>query len=78
MYNQGYKDIINVDISTVVIEQMSERNKDKPEMTWQVMDILKMTFPDEKFDVVIDKSTIDAILCGDYSFYNTAIMLHEV
>jgi len=42
------------------------------------MDILKMDFQDEIFDCVIDKSTIDAILCGDYSFYNTALMLNEV
>ena len=37
-------------------------------MTWLVMDALKMTFEDNEFDAVIDKSTIDAILCGKSSF----------
>lgn len=37
-----------------------------------------MTFKSEEFDCVIDKSTIDAILCGELSFYNTAKMLNEV
>lgn len=42
------------------------------------MDALKMEFGPSHFDVVIDKSTIDAILCGEFSFYNTAQMLNEV
>lgn len=42
------------------------------------MDALKMTYNSEQFDCVIDKSTIDAILCGEFSFYNTAIMLNEI
>ncbi len=47
-------------------------------MKWITMDALDMGFKDATFDCVIDKSTIDAILCGDYSFYNTAIMIKEV
>ena len=33
---------------------------------------------DGSFDVVLDKSTMDALLCGDNSFLMTAKMLHEV
>ena len=47
-------------------------------MKWEVMDALKMEYSSGCFDVVIDKSTIDAILCGEFSFYNTAKMLNEV
>ena len=68
MYDDGYQNIINIDISSVVIEQMKEINKERTKMTWHVMDALKMEFEDKKFDAVIDKSTIDAILCGQYSF----------
>lgn len=32
MYINGYKNIINIDISKVVIDQMQKRNEDKPEM----------------------------------------------
>ena len=42
------------------------------------MDITKMTYPDEYFDVAIDKSTIDALLCGDNAFINVAKMTKEV
>ncbi len=34
-----------------------------------------MRFPSNHFDLIIDKSTIDALLCGDSSFMNTAIMM---
>jgi len=32
MYDDGYKNIVNVDYSPVVIENMSTRNRDRPEM----------------------------------------------
>eukprot|EP00356_Strombidium_inclinatum_P012707 CAMPEP_0170490806 /NCGR_PEP_ID=MMETSP0208-20121228/9574_1 /TAXON_ID=197538 /ORGANISM="Strombidium inclinatum, Strain S3" /LENGTH=94 /DNA_ID=CAMNT_0010766261 /DNA_START=292 /DNA_END=576 /DNA_ORIENTATION=- len=46
-------------------------------MIYEVMDVCDLKYPDNYFDVVIDKSTIDAILCGDNAFLNTAIMLKE-
>ena len=39
------------------------------------MDVRNMRFPSNHFDLIIDKSTIDALLCGDSSFMNTAIMM---
>lgn len=78
MYKDGYKNIVNIDISEIVIKQMKLRNIKNTKMTWLVMDCLKMEFKDNEFDAIIDKSTIDAILCGEYSFYNTAKMLNEV
>lgn len=42
------------------------------------MDVRDIQYPDKYFDLVIDKSTIDALLCGDKSFTNVAIMLKEV
>ena len=78
MYRDGYKNIVNIDISNVVIQQMVERNPDKPEMIWEVMDVRDLKFPGESFDLAIDKSTIDALLCGDNSFINVAKMTKEV
>jgi EEF1A lysine methyltransferase 4 len=44
-----------------------------------VADALDMNqFRDESYDIVIEKSTLDAILCGDKSFLNAAKMLKEV
>lgn len=42
------------------------------------MDVREIKFPEKYFDLVIDKSTIDALLCGDKSFVNVAKMLNEV
>jgi ubiquinone/menaquinone biosynthesis C-methylase UbiE len=43
-----------------------------------VMDVRDLQYDDEHFDVIIDKSTMDALLCGDQSFLNVAIMTKEV
>ena len=58
---------------------MSERNTEKrPEMEWHVMDITDMSeLADNTFDLAIDKSTIDALLCGDDAFEKVAFMLKE-
>ena len=62
MYLSNYKNIINIDISDIVIQKMK---KQYPEMDWQVMDATKMTFENNSFDCSIDKGTLDAIMCGN-------------
>lgn len=47
-------------------------------MKWLVGDVLNLDFTDSQFDTVIDKSTLDAILCGELSFYNAAKMIAQV
>ncbi|XP_053247143.1 eEF1A lysine and N-terminal methyltransferase isoform X6 [Podarcis raffonei] len=42
---------------------MQERSAHlRPKMTYMVMDVLQMDFPDERFQVVLDKGTLDALL----------------
>ena len=43
MYQSGYKNIVNIDISSSVIDQMREKF---PYMVWQAMDATKMDYPD--------------------------------
>lgn len=38
MYDDGYHNIVNNDISPIVIDQMKERNKSRVGMTYDVMD----------------------------------------
>ena len=64
MYLSNYKKIINIDISDVVIQKMKNQY---PEMWWREMDATKMTFENNFFDCVIDKGTLDAIMCGNDS-----------
>ncbi|CAE8587655.1 unnamed protein product [Polarella glacialis] len=62
----GCKQQVNIDTSAVVIQQMQARNSElRPQLQWLVMDATAMDFPDEHFDVVIDKGTLDTILCED-------------
>lgn len=56
---------------------MRDRNKDRKGMTYEVMDVCNLSYPDNFFDIAIDKSTIDALLCGDNAYLNTALMLKE-
>lgn len=42
------------------------------------MDVRDLQYEDNYFDLIIDKSTMDALLCGDQSFLNVAIMTKEV
>lgn len=78
MYDDGYHNIKNIDISQNVIKLMAERSKDRPEMTYEVMDVRDIKYESNFFDLAIDKSTIDALLCGDDAFINVAKMIKEV
>lgn len=42
------------------------------------MDVRDIKYDNETFDLIIDKSTIDALLCGESSFASVATMLKEV
>ena len=60
---------------------MAERNKDtRPEMQWHSLDCRKLSekFAENSFDFVFDKTTIDAIMCGDRGHLNVARYLKEV
>lgn len=67
MYDVGMcEDIVNIDISDAVIRQMQERSGSKrPKMSYLLMDMLQMDFPDAHFQVVLDKGTLDAILTDE-------------
>jgi len=63
MYDDGYKNIVNIDYSSVVIDQMRRRHKERrPEMEWLEMDVRDLQFADQSFDVAIDKGTMDAMM----------------
>ena len=79
LYDAGYENQVNTDISAVVIEQMAERNKEtRPNIEWLVMDITDMSeFESNRFDIIIDKGTMDALLCGNDAYLKVAMMLKE-
>lgn len=82
--------IVNVDFSTVVIEQMKKRFKerehydgdemsnDEQATTFVCADITEgLPFDDESFDLVIVKGTLDAVLCGNGGTFNAKTVVSE-
>ena len=67
LYDKGYKHIVNIDFSPHVIEKMrsASMKAGRDKMIWLEMDMLKMTFENCVFDVVIDKATMDAIMVDE-------------
>jgi len=60
LYRRGFKNIINIDYSVVVIENMAkEYSQEMPEMTWMAMDVRDLKYEDGAFDIVIDKALMD-------------------
>ncbi|WCJ20817.1 S-adenosyl-L-methionine-dependent methyltransferases superfamily protein [Euphorbia peplus] len=79
MVNDGYEDVVNVDISSVVIEAMQKKYSNTPQLKYIQMDVRDMSaFQKGSFDAVIDKGTIDSLLCGGNSRRNAVKMLEEV
>ena len=75
MYDDGFTNLTNIDIASVVISQMAKRNTSRPNMVFKCMDVCQMEFADASFNAVIDKSTMDSILCGDKSDIVVAHMM---
>lgn len=77
MYDDNYTKIYNIDICKNVIEIMRKRSKGRF-MHFDQMDVRNLKYKDETFDLVIDKSTMDALLCGENSYANVAQMTKEI
>ncbi|XP_042474872.1 eEF1A lysine and N-terminal methyltransferase isoform X2 [Macadamia integrifolia] len=79
MVDDGYRDVVNIDISSVVIEAMQKKCQDRPELKYIKMDVQDMSaFEAGYFDAVIDKGTLDSLMCGHNSQQNVTKMLEEV
>ncbi|KAJ7015679.1 EEF1A lysine methyltransferase 4-like isoform X1 [Populus alba x Populus x berolinensis] len=79
MVDDGYENIMNVDISSVAIDLMRRKYEHMPQLNYMEMDVRDMSFfPDESFDAVIDKGTLDSLMCGSDAPISAARMLGEV
>ncbi|PBC32924.1 eEF1A lysine and N-terminal methyltransferase homolog [Apis cerana] len=63
LYDAGYRNITNIDISHIVIKQMRDINASiRPQLVYEHMDATQMTYSDNTFNVVLDKGTLDALM----------------
>lgn len=68
LYNDGFKNITNIDYSPVVIEKHKEKYGHL--MKYLVMDMRELHFNEEKFDIVIEKCTLDVLYTAETSPWN--------
>ena len=78
MYDDGYHNIYNKKKKKNVINIMKKRNEKRPKMSFEVMDVRDLKYENNSIDLAVDKSTIDALLCGENSYINVAKMIKEV
>ncbi|XP_020275314.1 methyltransferase-like protein 13 isoform X2 [Asparagus officinalis] len=79
MVKDGYVEIMNIDISSVVIEIMRRKCAHIPQLKYVLMDVRDMSFfQDGSFDCVIDKGTLDSLMCGTDAPLSAFQMLEEV
>eukprot|EP01119_Soliformovum_irregulare_P025069 TRINITY_DN916_c0_g1_i1.p1 TRINITY_DN916_c0_g1~~TRINITY_DN916_c0_g1_i1.p1 ORF type:complete len:208 (-),score=39.41 TRINITY_DN916_c0_g1_i1:56-679(-) len=80
MYKAGYTDITSIDFAKQAIDIMKDRaqqqNLDK--LVYLEMDARQMTFSASSFDVVIDKGTLDAMMCGKNNILNCEKTCSEI
>ncbi|KAH7667113.1 Endothelin-converting enzyme 1 protein [Dioscorea alata] len=79
MVKDGYEDIMNIDISSIAIEMMRRKCSHIPHLKYRKMDVRHMDFfQDESFDCVIDKGTLDSLMCGTDAPLSASRMVEEV
>nr|XP_034180029.1 eEF1A lysine and N-terminal methyltransferase homolog [Osmia lignaria] len=63
LYDAGYRNITNIDISHIVIKQMHDINASvRPDLVYEQMDATRLTYSDDTFSVILDKGTLDALM----------------
>ncbi|KRY31050.1 Methyltransferase-like protein 13 [Trichinella spiralis] len=63
LYDNGFKNIVSIDIVRSVIRKQIYRNrKRRPELTFSSGDATKLEYADQLFSAVLDKGTIDAMM----------------
>eukprot|EP01068_Selenidium_serpulae_P006202 Selendium_serpulae@DN4310_c0_g1_i4.p1 len=79
MYDEGFTNQVNIDISSVVISALSQKHRDKANMQFLQMSVTNMAeFGDQSFDTIVDKGTADSLLCGEDFSTNIQLALKEV
>lgn len=80
LYEQGYHCLTNIDVSGVATKYMSDKNARYEDMEYAQMDV---TDPDigthpESFQLVIDKGTLDSLVCCEGDSRKVEMMLINV
>lgn len=77
MLEDGFTGTMNIDFSPVVIDAMRRKYTGK-DIVYNVGNALELEFTGETFDLIIDKATLDTVLCSENCTLNVGKMLKEV
>ncbi|ROL55556.1 Methyltransferase-like protein 13 [Anabarilius grahami] len=62
LYDVGYHQLTNIDISETVVSHMNQRNAERrPDLTFQQVDATQTGFESGSFQATLDKGTLDAM-----------------
>lgn len=75
LYDVGYQNITNIDVSEIVIKQMKSINNHRNNMKFLYMDATKMSFNNDEYNVVLDKGTLDALMPDDS--HETSLIINK-
>jgi SAM-dependent methyltransferase len=79
LLEDGFEEVVGFDISSVVIEKSKKAYAKERRIKWICGDVLSMTaIESDKFDVVLDKGTLDSLICGGCSQKKVGQMMSEV
>ena len=74
MYDAGYEDIINIDISETVIKKMSNQNKTRSKMKYLVMDVKNVSHEQE---ALFRQKRFAQCFCNE-SFFNVNALIFNM
>ncbi|KAL6746413.1 hypothetical protein V8C86DRAFT_2944014 [Haematococcus lacustris] len=76
----AYQSIVSVDFALASVTQQQEACQGMPQLQFKHADARCLPpeqFPDASFGGVLDKGTLDALMCGDTHDADTRLLLHE-
>lgn len=72
------RNITNMDISRTVIKHMAKEYASVKRVNWDVGDVKNLQYRRNTFDLVIDKGTMDSIMCSDTAVSEIDLMLSNI
>lgn len=61
LVTEGAGTVVAIDYSQTVIKKMRRANREVENLSFKVMDVRHLSFPEDEFNLIIDKATLDCV-----------------
>ena len=78
MIEDGFKNVINTDISPICISKMRKKHQNYLGLEYREMDAKNLNFDTRYFDIIIDKGLIDSLRCEENFQFSVMQYLKEI